>query len=528
MKRLLVLALALVAIATPVLAVQRNVTVISNATFATGAPTTTNNNDSCDIGVTPAATLLLPYFEVDTATTGGAQTLFTITNTSRFPQIAHITIWTAWSTPVLDFNLYLTGYDVQAINLYDVIVRGVIAPPSGAVYTTTAGTVGASVTGATPLAAGQANNPNLTANAATTCANIPGTLPGGAGGTIQLAVQTALTTGATSLLCSGAVVGPNNGTRAVGYVTIDVAAECTNYLPTDPLYYTSTNGILFDNVLIGDYQQITPSGGSFDAQGNAMVHIRAIPEGGPGGSAPGTNLPFTFYNRYSNAATAGNPGLDRRQPLPSQWAARWIAGGTGAFSTEYKIWREGITGATACPGSVNSAIAVTNTIRFDERENSTGFGSNVICSPFCTATGIPGLPESSKVNVGGGSVNGNFPVLPTSGDLGGWMYMNLNSGARNAAGTAAASGVLTASRAGFGTTAQRTTTQNWVIVSMFGQGRLAVDFDAAWMGNGCTAAPASGATIGPSATFNGATTVLVCPAGVVCVGAAYGPTNPTP
>src|SRR5262245_42655168 len=75
-------------------------------TFTTGQPTSTNNNDTCDIGVTPAATLLLPYFEVDTAaaTGAGATTLWTITNTSRFPQIAHVTVWTDWSFPVLDFR----------------------------------------------------------------------------------------------------------------------------------------------------------------------------------------------------------------------------------------------------------------------------------------------------------------------------------------------------------------------------------------------------------------------------------------
>src|SRR5437867_6244205 len=91
-------------------------------------PATTNNNDSCDIGVYPAATLLLPYFEVETAALQGtgATTLFTITNTSRYPQIAHVTVWTDWSFPVLGFNLFLTAYDVQGINLFDVIVRGVI------------------------------------------------------------------------------------------------------------------------------------------------------------------------------------------------------------------------------------------------------------------------------------------------------------------------------------------------------------------------------------------------------------------
>src|SRR3989442_414770 len=82
-------------------------------------PATTNNNDSCDVAVFPAATLLLPYFEVDTAAPGpgaGATTLFTITNTSPYPQIAHVTVWTDWAFPVLGFNIFLTGYDVQGIN----------------------------------------------------------------------------------------------------------------------------------------------------------------------------------------------------------------------------------------------------------------------------------------------------------------------------------------------------------------------------------------------------------------------------
>src|SRR5689334_12525311 len=94
------------------------------------ADVTTNNDESCDISITPAATLLLPYFEVDTAAPigGGTTTLFTVVNTSRYPQIAHVTVWTDWAYPVLGFNLFLTGYDVQGINLYDVIVRGIVVP----------------------------------------------------------------------------------------------------------------------------------------------------------------------------------------------------------------------------------------------------------------------------------------------------------------------------------------------------------------------------------------------------------------
>ena len=39
-----------------------------------------------------------------------------------------MTLWTDWAYPMLTFNLFLTGYDMQSINLYDVFTRGAIAP----------------------------------------------------------------------------------------------------------------------------------------------------------------------------------------------------------------------------------------------------------------------------------------------------------------------------------------------------------------------------------------------------------------
>src|SRR2546422_8844324 len=105
MRKLTVLAMvATLAMAGSAFAVERHLTIAPNATFAAGQPTSTNNNDTCDIGVTPAATLLLPYFEVDVVSAQGVSqnTIFTLTNTSRYPQIAHVVVWTDWSYPVLD------------------------------------------------------------------------------------------------------------------------------------------------------------------------------------------------------------------------------------------------------------------------------------------------------------------------------------------------------------------------------------------------------------------------------------------
>jgi hypothetical protein len=128
MRKLTILALvAMLAIAGS--AFGRLQTVQPNATFSNGNnPTTTNNDDSCEITVAPAATLLLPVFDVNITAAAGASdtTLFTITNVSAAPQIAHVTLWTDWSFPVLDFNIFLTGYDVQGINMFDLIVRKIL------------------------------------------------------------------------------------------------------------------------------------------------------------------------------------------------------------------------------------------------------------------------------------------------------------------------------------------------------------------------------------------------------------------
>jgi hypothetical protein len=74
----------------------------------------------------PAATLLLPYFEVDLNNPNGLTTLFSVNNASATAVLAHVVIWSDLSVPVLDFNIYLTGYDVQSINLRDIIVNGTL------------------------------------------------------------------------------------------------------------------------------------------------------------------------------------------------------------------------------------------------------------------------------------------------------------------------------------------------------------------------------------------------------------------
>ncbi|MGZ5433212.1 MAG: hypothetical protein ACXWH7_09815 [Thermoanaerobaculia bacterium] len=408
--------------------------IAANATFDDGGPATTNNDDSCDISVAPAATLLLPYFEVDLDDPTGETTLFTITNTSNLDQIAHVTLWTDYSFPVIDFNIYLTGYDVQAINLYDVIERGIIAPDAG--------------TGTAITKRGLYSDANAALNL-TACDRLPGQLDPA----YIVRMQSAFTEGTVPDL--GTLAGCNNvggeHDNAVGYVTIDTADLCSTSLPTDPGYFSTE--IRFDNVLIGDYQQVH-SANNF-AQGNPMVHIRAIPEGGEPGTPAIINFDRTFYSRYQSGGVE-----DRRQPLPSVFAARWIEGGASGFETWYKIWREGQTDfadANSCAEWDNNVTTVAELVRFDEAENAWGDVPESRVSPPITTEFT--LPETSLTSVADASI---YPQ-PTNGAIGGWMYFNLDND-------------------GFDDIAS----QNWVVVSMRAEGRYSVDFDAAWLANGCT------------------------------------------
>ena len=204
---------------------------------AAAGPATTDNDDSCTIGTLPAATLLLPYFEVETATRG-VDTFFTVTNTTDLPEIAHVTVWTDWSLPVLDFNIFLTGYDVQAISMYDVIVNGIIAPTNPAL------TAGGTSSNTTPGAISSANNANPNIVLAN-CTALPGFIPPAT----RAAVQSALTTGIYNASgfaagCGSTQVGTSaashrTATTAVGYVTIDVTSRCSTTLPNDPSYFAN-------------------------------------------------------------------------------------------------------------------------------------------------------------------------------------------------------------------------------------------------------------------------------------------------
>src|ERR1700732_1688021 len=62
---------------------------------------------NCRLGNQPAATLLVPYFEVDLANPKGRTTLVSVNNAAPRPTLARMVLWTDWGVPPLAFDIYL-------------------------------------------------------------------------------------------------------------------------------------------------------------------------------------------------------------------------------------------------------------------------------------------------------------------------------------------------------------------------------------------------------------------------------------
>src|SRR5882724_3139556 len=207
---------------------------------------------TCGIEAEPAATLLLPYFEVAlSCANGGLNTLFSINNASANAALAHVVIWSDLSVPVLSFNVYLTGYDVQSIGLCDVLVKGLL-PQTASVGQDPNDTI----------------SPKGTLSQDVNFSSCSGQLPPGNLPASFLAhLQTSLTGQFSSLLggCAGLAYGDN---IARGYVTVDTVSNCTLRFPGDAGYFAAggTGDAVNQNVLWGDYSYVDSAANRADAE----------------------------------------------------------------------------------------------------------------------------------------------------------------------------------------------------------------------------------------------------------------------
>jgi hypothetical protein len=362
----------------------------------------------------PAATLLLPYFEVDLGNTNGVDTLISVNNASASAAVANVVLWTDWGVPSLGFQIYLTGYDVQTIDLRTIfngqlpVTADAGADPGDAV--THKGILSQDI-------------------------NFPGsTGPCGAPSTLYSAPDPSLATKITNLnrvhtgqssnidgKCWGAAHGDQ---IARGYVTVDTLTQCTLSTPADPAYFAS--GVADTrNILWGDVIYLNP--GQNTAQGETLVHIEACDQGfsqyrpgisaGGGGACPFTNSDYTFYGRYATLA-----GKDSREPLATTFAARY----QGASKTDLLVWRDTkTTPAKVTCGATRPSwfpLADTDVVAFDTEENPTDECALASAnSPAASSTCFP--LATQRVNLRNGNAIAAKIKPPANA---GWLFLNLN------------------------------------------------------------------------------------------------------
>jgi hypothetical protein len=355
---------------------------------------------TCALDTPPAATLLLPYFEVDLTRPDGLTTLFSIDNASATAVLANVVLWTDLGIPTLDFPVYLTGYDVVTINLRDVLAGTLPQTAS----------LGQDGTGAISPKGFYSQDINFAS-----CAGLlppPPLDPAAVAG--LRAAHSGKPFGAANQ-CASLELGDN---RARGYVTVDTVNRCstTVHTPRDSGYFNGgpASRATDQNVLWGDYFLVDPANNF--AEGDELVRVEAT----PGAFAPED---LTFYGQFVDYTAA-----DHREPLATIWSTRFVNGGDFTGGTDLLVWRdpEVTTSLWNCvPSFTNPTprppawwpLPSSNFVIFDEQEHPnvpSGCGG-FLCPP--TTPPHPFPSATGRTRVGGAA-------LPVPFNFG-WIYFDL-------------------------------------------------------------------------------------------------------
>ncbi len=385
--------------------------------------------EMCTLDPVPAATLLLPYFEVDlgAAPGEGVNTVFTIHNALPAPTIAHVSMWTDWSQPVLDFDIFLTGYDAQTFNFYDMLVNGNL--PVTADEQSDQGQDGGRVADPTSSCDGtvdscspHGSNPSWDASfdgagiptaGVVDCIHI---FPFFVNPLLTGARLDALHNKLTGQPIDGSCYGADHGDNvARGYLTIDNANACSLIFPNDPGYFG--DGIdpgLASNVnqLWGDWYMIDPAAVPRAVPIDPLIHIEADDDF----DASSTPTGYTFYGRYTELV--GARGTDNREPLGTAWAFGYYNIPPGLV-TDLVVWRDSTvvdidSGGYTCGAGPDAGPewhpqGQTQVVCFDESESTVEICADSECFPL----------ESQRVELG----DDDFAVTFAAG----WCYLNLNT-----------------------------------------------------------------------------------------------------
>lgn len=423
----------------------------------------------CARDYVPAATLLVPYGIVDlddnyAPNYAGYTTLLTVTNVSAERILIHITVWSAWSYPVVDFDEVLSGYDVWSINFRD-LLEGHFER-----FDTAVERVGGTITktpdyegfwgpqnrasidydsgltpGPVPSAYGPSANDMVPVNLEPpqdidfiwpavrydlNCYFPYGYLP-----SVGDAVLTTLVDDAAYLAslphwdCDyNTLTKPEwlrnyDDTQAPFYVTVDVVAICTQTFPDDINYYyyeqpTEQNVLIGDIIYVDTANKFVESipAVSIEADIDAYYRDSTDPDD--------PYFLWTFYMKYAVVNVATPPAVDLvnfdyREPLGQAFAFRYL--NSGGITSAVRVWKNYHERYSYTVG--------TTTYRFmygclpyyywawDENENSKSRGGGP--SGFLTKEPDALPMETQHVPL----TNGNFyGLMPNNG----WMLIAFN------------------------------------------------------------------------------------------------------
>lgn len=388
----------------------------------------------CAFDPVPAATLLFPYVTYNYAQgAAGYNTLFAITNVSNEAAIAHVTLWTDYSRAILDFNVLLTGYDVQTISIRDILAQGLLPVTTWGPHSGNEGAYeDGPVSGANDIAAFDPPNlpdPQPTNALGTRCntgdPNYPGRyvtpISGNILGLFEGWLKTSQTVPRYFENCDGNPYVPpvspwwlSRGTDGdtFMYITVDVVETCNTLFPDQDAFYDGE--IRFENVLMGDVIFVNEEA-NFSEAFNA-VHLEAsasLPFIATTVPTAVSGQPASFYHRYNYPDFAPFSG-DFREPLPTAWAFRYIRNDTTGVTTNVRAWKGGILTNVvpdltdddlATPGLSPAGLVSRNCIPYtyyvwDEEENVTTSTTDPFSYPSAPGVVLNLLPlETQEVNV---------------------------------------------------------------------------------------------------------------------------------
>ncbi|MFQ5525153.1 MAG: hypothetical protein ACE5GX_02720 [Thermoanaerobaculia bacterium] len=330
----------------------------------------------CTIDAVPAATILVPYFEVDLRNAGRGRferTKITLINTSPAPTVAHVILWTEHSFPTLNFDIFLTGFDVQEFDV-------------DRLFTDFRFPVGGSFPDVDDF-----DFSECTVCRGGHCENIS------PGDDFTRRDLVAAHTGSSVDYYDGRCVARSSGRVARGYITIDAADECSRLYPFDDGYFESGGmGVATnDNILTAT---ITTYSNKFMREVPAF-HIEAGLSNGLS-----TEGNYTFYGRY-----VGYDASDNRECGATLWEIPYRK--ENRFKTQAIVWRD--SGSITEPHSCGSnpdwyPLGTSQLVIWDQQENSRELG------------GLPFPAETQLVSVGKRPLNsGSFDS--------GWAWFDLRT-----------------------------------------------------------------------------------------------------